>query len=969
MRILRPIRTLAPLVAATTLASSGLAQATDAQIRADLEYARGLAADWGFTDLSEEILADVEEDAPEKMAEEIALVKCQIFRAGAKAVKRDAEVRHDLYEKALEAYRDFIDEYEYSPLRDQAEREFVDASGEYGRSLALEMEEATGQRAEELRETLQQTLEAAVDRTGDLIATLQGMPDRTQEETVELYRLMLNRGNMLTQWAKTQESGTANFEFSLQTLEELALLAGEDNPWGLQAYIGMGNNYMAQREFQYAADFFTFVCDKAITKDLETRNDWLAGRLPQQEAPPSAAEIEQRFLFVQLGIPGAVESLRKSGNLEEAVDWGLYFYNVWKSEGLTLHDGLGHIALLGVGRTLLEAGGYVGGSLTAGEGEWFSSVEAMEEAGHRGKRNQATALDIALQIAMQVNREMRGTVLQVRAQKLISDIVSRPGQKPDPAILFEAAEGEYFSDNNPEAIAGFKSVLASLDGGDHALRVEFGTRTLYRLGATYRRQDRHLEAAVTFEEALDHWPEDPEFTPRCAQDMLRAARSFERNTGGDPLAKDLVLSAETWVENVGAQGVEDIKFAKAQKVYDRASNSAEFATAQAQFAAIGPEAKSYEKAKVYVGICDFKAHDYDSAIEVFRDYLEGYVEDPKNAVTTAVTRARRQEARAMATLYWGLSRYAQARLRGDESLWRAVIERLNGYEDEFPAQPSYAATAMYRRLLAHLELNEVEEALAIHEDLLERFPDEKSTGAASYEAYKVISGKHEAATDEETKRALLEQMARLLRLGNEAASSPNYTNLRREAMHWIELGEWATARDLLERIVERFGNDPEHVESIQRYALPDLGLAYLKLRDVQRAAEVLKPLIEAEIATAETARTYARALCGWMEPAEDGDGYVIVPGVGGTDENFNEGTDILIQLAGSMREEKWTSPWYELKLDLAFAYWRWGEIDSAKKESAKGQIENLRADVGSDFGLIEDDEIRARFLWLRSQVR
>jgi len=59
----------------------------------------------------------------------------------------------------------------------------------------------------------------------------------------------------------------------------------------------------------------------------------------------------------------------------------------------------------------------------------------------------------------------------------------------------------------------------------------------------------------------------------------------------------------------------------------------------------------------------------------------------------------------------------------------------------------------------------------------------------------------------------------------------------------------------------------------------------------------------------------------------------------------------------------------ELKLDLAFAYWRWGEIDSAKKESAKGQIENLRADVGSDFGLIEDDEIRARFLWLRSQVR
>ena len=716
MRFFRPA--LALLVFLPTFAPSGSAQTTDAQVRADIEFARGLAADWGFTDLSEEILADVERNAPKKMAEEIALTKSQIFRAGAKAVKRDAAVRHDLYEKALEAYTEFIDDYEYSDLRDQAEREFVDASGEYGRSLALEMEEATGQEAERLRETLQERLEAAVDRTGDLIATLEGMQDRTQAETIELYRLMLNRGNMLIDWAKTQENGTANFEYSLETLEQLALLAGEDNPWGLQAYIGMGNNFMAQRDWDSAADFFTFVCNQAIVKDDDARAEWLSGKLPGQEAPPTAAEIEQRFLFVQLGVPGAVESQLNGGNLSDAVDWGLYFYNIWKSEGLTLYDGLGHIALLGVGRTLLEAGGYVGGSLNAGEGEWFPSVEEMEKAGHRGKRSQATALDIALQIAMQVNREMRGSVLQVRAQKLISDIVSRPGQKPDPAILFEAAEGEYFSDNNAEAIAGFKSVLSALDGGDGALRTEFGTRTLYRLGATYRRQDRHLEAVMTFEEALENWPEDPEFTSRCAQDMLRSAKSVARAAKTDDMAKQLVLSAEAWVENVGAQGVEDIKFAKAQKAYDQAGNAAEFGAAKALFAAIGSDAKSLEKAMVYVGICDFKAKDYTAAIATFKDYLEGYVEDPKNAVNTAVARARRLEARSMATLYWGLSLYAQA-VSGNAALWPEVIAKLDGYEEEFKEQSNYAATAMFRRLMAQLELDQVDEALAVHEKLLQ----------------------------------------------------------------------------------------------------------------------------------------------------------------------------------------------------------------------------------------------------------
>lgn len=945
---------------------------TEVQIRSDLEFAQGLAEDWGFTDLSEEILARVEREAPESMAEELALTKCQIFRAGAKSERRDTARRLELYQKALDAYQDFIDENEFSELLPQAEREFVDTTREFGRALAAEMEEATGAEAEALRETLQERLTAAIDKTGDLIEDLKSIDEPSEAEKVELYKLMLNRGDMLVELGKTQDDGSFSFDQSLQTYEELSLLAGEDNPYGLRAYIGMGNNYLAQGMYADAADFFTFVCDKAIPFDPEVRADWLRGRVGgQQVEPPSASELEQRFLFVELGIPGAVESLSRSGDLERAVEYALYFYNVWKSEGLTLYEGLGHLALLGVGRTLLEAGGYVGGNLQDGEARWYRTFEEMK-AEHPSRRNQRSAVDIALDIAKQVKREMAGNVLQIQAQKLIAAALDRPGVKISPAILYDAAEGEYHEGNDAEAVEGFKTLLASLETEDQATRTEFGTRTLYRLGRTYFRQGLDLEAAVSFEEALANWPEDPEYSPYCADYMLRAARAARARAPQDPLLSKLVTDAEGWVQSVGGASAGDIAFNSALKAYESAEGPSDYQQAMSQFEAVPSDAKNHEKAIVYVGICAFKIGEFELAIQKFQDYLENYVKDPENVLSTNAERARRQEASAMATLYWGLAATAIARTGdGSEAAWRRVLEVLDGYEDKFPEQPNYSAVAMYRRLQAHLELGEADQAIAVHAELVKRFPQESSTARASDAIYDHFKAELEAAGDAEARRPILEEMARLKHISNSITPNPQYQSLRDESLHWIELKRWAEAENTLRRILEMYGDAEKYAPYIERNIKPDLGHVLKQERKVAEAVALLEPL--KEHFTAQSAEDYALCLTGWAErEVENGqERFVVVPGVATTPEQFAEGEQALVKLLGSLAAKpgKWTDPWYEMKFNLAFAYLRWGQIDSKKKSSAKGQLENLIPDLGRDFGLIESESVRSKYQWLWSQVK
>ena len=125
------------------------------------------------------------------------------------------------------------------------------------------------------------------------------------------------------------------------------------------------------------AEFYLGVIDKVIPVDAAEREEAL-------EWSKMPLDIKQkRFLYVELAVPGVQRSSRNLGELQAAIDSGIYFYNLYRSEGFSLSV-LGSDAMLEFASTLVDAGGYIGGDLGAGEAQWFPTEDgdARGRAGH-----------------------------------------------------------------------------------------------------------------------------------------------------------------------------------------------------------------------------------------------------------------------------------------------------------------------------------------------------------------------------------------------------------------------------------------------------------------------------------------------------------------------------------------------------------------------------------------------------------
>ena len=208
-------------------------------------------------------------------------------------------------------------------------------------------------------------------------------------------------------------------------------------------------------------------------------------------------------------------------------------------------------------------------------------------------------------------------------------------------------------------------------------------------------------------------------------------------------------------------------------------------------------------------------------------------------------------------------------------------------------------------------------------------------------------------------------MARNLELFNNLGGTPKLSFMRKESKLWLELGEWEKAEKILARLVDAFPNSPD----LKTLWLPDLAHAQLRQKKTRQAAELLVRLIEEnDSPSRQTARDFCMAMSGWLE-GTDRD-IVEIPGLGG-EENLERAAALLVKLAKG--SEKWLTPWYELKFDLAYTYYQWGQIDGKKLESARSQIAQLQSDLSSDLSEIReaadgDDTLRQRFLWLKNKL-
>ena len=963
---LRFSRALLALTALTASAPATFAQQSDLAIEADIEFAQQLARRWQFVDLAEGVLEDLADgrSLSGEQSERLGLVRCEIYGTAAKR-ERDPEERNRLYDEALLAYQDFIAEHEYSEFKPQAEGAWVELANAYASVLELGLEDLVGEEAEATRTRIRQVLEEPLSRTGALINAIRSQNELNASQERELYGLMLDRGRMLSTLGRSSEDGTFYLGQAETTLDDLALSAGERSAWGLLANIELAKVLGATGDNAYAADLLEFVVDTVMPRDRDILDPYLA------EATP--AQLELAWFYVELGTPPLLESCQAANRSDTAVEFALHFYNVQKKLGMSFSVPRGYMAMLASAKVLLDSGGYVGGRTNSGELQWYATREEME-AEHTSRRARRSAVDLALSMAQTVNEENRGNTLQTRAQKLISEIIERPGIAIGPEILFEAAQGHYRDRDYPAAIAGMKRVLAALENEDEATRIEFGPKVLNHLGKSFGNQDRYLEAAMVFREAATEWRGDPLYDNQNAKGMLASIQLLPKAVAAEPMVEALFQEAQRLVvETADEGGAGEVVFQQAMREYD----GQDYDLAFDKFGEVDPSADSYEKALVYQGASRYRQDNFDEAEQLFEAYLVDYLGDPVNQTTSETRLARRAEAKALATFYLGNIAY-KARD------WDGVLGYLGDFHAEYPGQDQMAPNALYMGIIAHLQGKDVGGARRLHEVLLTDYEDNRFTGIAAGRIYSAVADQYEASAT----RELLTALAELRRTSNRLDKDPSYDALRQESLHWLDLEDWTEAERVLRALSTTFeGSTDERIRKAwHRNVRPDLALVLLRQDKLPEALEVVRPLIppvkipegepEPEFKpTGSTVDTFCRAAAGWVEGERVRD-IVEVIGVG-TAEDLQLVADWRNAL--SRTKEKWGPEWYQLKFDTIFAWYRMGQEDSAKLDGAKRQLSTFQQDVQSDFSGVAEDfakagedaagvVLREQFSWLARQL-
>ena len=948
------------VLVASTAPAPAWANGNDSDDRAvseGLEFAEGLASDWQFVDMALEVLDGVaagELDSEQQRL--VDLTRAKVFGAAAKNEKDDGR-KEQLFTDALDRYRDFLERFADTDQGEDAKRSYVDLASEYGLFMEERLEEAGGDEAARIRDELDERLNKVSFFATETIVELEDQfDDLTQLERNELFKLMLAQGNLLLILGRVSDGGGESYlSNASETMEDLTFKAGPTTGFGLNAYHVLGRVEEARGRPEDAVDYYEYVATQVVPDDDE---EWGTIRA---ENPESL--ISTLWAYYEREISWLVEAHLAAGQGERAVSRSLRFYNLYQREGFDLSP-YGHQSMLAAARSLLETGGWVGGSAAAGELAWFPTLEALDEAGV-GKRTQQTAAELALEMAAKVNEENRGNTLQIRAQRLISEVVDS-GLEVTPAILFEAALGSYNSGNYQGAIDGLRLLVSRLD--NETDRKLFMPKIQYYLGRSFFGMDRKLEAAMAFREGVDSWRGDEEWDPQNAKGFYGTMNQLRRELKDDEEIEALFRESEVLQSSIGEGAGGAIEWRRVQREYD----AEQWESAREIALSIPEDSDYYEKAQVRAAACAYRMGDLDLAEGELEAYLNEYLEDPRNRLQSTEVQLIKLRSEAKAEAVYTLGQIV--RERGD---WEGVLARYETFAEDNPGQDSLTAATIFYRLEAAIELGNDELADELLELLVDEYADDPITGSAAGKLYNSYVGKHNDAEEGSAEQlGLKRKMAETLSLSNRLGGAPEFSALQTESGLWEDAQAWDKVEEVTAEVVDRYGDtgDVAELRALEKVIFPRRGKALLELRRITEAYEVLAPLVpnfadtETEKrASIETITSYARAVTGWLEG--DGSSPTIVPGVGGAEPLENAAGWLEKIVKG---QDPYSCEWYETNFLRGYALYQLGQADSSKRDWANKLMRPIQVEAGQTFRDVADkcgsDELQARYRWLMGKL-
>jgi|GEM_PF-6831038 len=957
------MRRTKPLVLALALAAVAAPLATaaprqDRVIDEQIEYARGLASSWQFIDLAEDVLAELEgAGLSGSQREALALARSDVYVAGARTIGDDSQ-REPLFEQALDGYSAFIDSYPASIYIAEARRAYVSAAMDYTTHMSDLVEEAAGDAKTALRKKIEERVSSVLSSASDVIAELEDMADRTPSQENLLWNLKLDRGRLLLRLGQAAKDGEGYLTLAEEEMGELPFYAPPDSSFPQQAYMILGDVYLAQGRVGDAADTFSYIAEDLITQD---REDW--AELREYISDP---QVQFRWFYLQGVTPSLIEAQMQAGNSADGANAGLHLLNIKNLENLDTNV-RGDLALVAAARALFDAGGVIGGSAGGANYAWFQTEEEADAAGF-GARSIRPALELSLTLALDLAENDNGRVA-ARAKSLINDLIDSPGLTFGPDVLLQAAKGAFEARDYTSALAGFRRVLDQVQTDPVNAQI-YGAEVSYYMGECYRRQGRNLEAVMAYREGVTTWQGNDAYDGPNAQAAYSAlSRWMKAGDSDSPVAKALQQELAGYVETYAADSG-NIYWDMAERLYNEARNAPnetiaarKYREAAAQYAQVPDDTAQYGAARSKEGECYYRAGDLDDAATAFDEFesdLANAEGDVRGQLRAAFDRVR----------------FFQGEIAIDTEDWGRALDVFSGYPTEFPEQVETHDVALSKAVQAAVELGQIDRALEIFERLVAAYPESAQTRNASGYLFTPLWDTYRTAEKgTEERAAVVEPLSRVVELRNRLSSTPSFDLLRIESRLWIELEQFEKALDTLERIDTAFADDEAYADKLRTFVRPDLGVVYIQLDRLAEAHEILAPLVPdpddeaAQRPSSEVVTAYIKSVAGWMkgDPTDP----EVMAGVGGAEEL--EKAYVWATKLTATERTKYVPSWYEARFLELWTLYQWGKEDSQYKESLRRILDTFKLENKNDFSLMEengcDPRVPALYRWLDRLAR
>ena len=508
------------------------------------------------------------------------------------------------------------------------------------------------------------------------------------------------------------------------------------------------------------------------------------------------------------------------------------------------------------------------------------------------------------------------------------------------SVLMAAAKGLFDRKDFAEAAFMYEQAGAGLLTPED--RKSFGVAAWLGAGRALGSVQRHLEAGLAFERALDAAAAaglDADTQNALAMEMYNAYDRRAKETGD---AFDRGLKARV-LERVTKLGVgSDLSFYEAKERFDEAAakeppDPALYEQALAAFRAVPDSAGSHERALVYAARCAQGAGRVDEALAGY-DAMLKRAADPALVPQDAPSRTRREVALGEALYYKADLLLSDAVARPADAL-----KLLEGLEGRLPSQAGFIESGKYQRALAWTQLGELDKAAAAIEDLKAFRADSSYLRAAWFKLSNALVAASDAAAakkDDKAAQALLLRAADALWSSAELSGFPSFANVLSAGDWYARAGDPVKAARSYGKALEVF-DKPGTAVTVAQLDQARLGSAQALTaqRDFAHAQPIWKDLVTRTPNNPVIMRGAARSFGGWLERGPGGE-LVEVEGSGDYEDAIRIWGEIAARLPASSR---YAPEWWESRLGLVYAEYRQGLIHASDMEAARQRLGGITA--------------------------